>query len=218
MKRTIAPSQAIRRWIVALLSGPASLGVSLGGQPASAQSAARDLGSVGGVTFDVTDGRYLEVGDRSWVVPRRAPRELFARSQVGRTVERPVGFDSSVLASPPLDHGDTNQPGGFLPGKGPLTVAGIRLGTGPSPMLLSKRYAPDTRCDCPHKCGPDKGAVSSGFSLDGVSSVGWIVGAVNLGLGAFLLMTNDRKTGAETSIGADIYRGGGGLKFRRSIW
>jgi len=124
-----------------------------------------------------------------------------------------VHVDSSALFSPlpasPVD-GAVGQARG-------LVIAGIRLNAGCTGATLNPRLLNDTRCNGSFKCVGERGARSDGYSLGKVSPAGWIVGALNTTVGALLLLTNKRKADAQTSIGADVYNHGGGLKIRRQF-
>jgi hypothetical protein len=60
-----------------------------------------------------------------------------------------------------------------------------------------------------------RNATSGGMSLDAVNEVGWLVGALGVGLGTYLIVTGDKASGRETSIGPDFFGKGGGLRVRR---
>ena len=60
-----------------------------------------------------------------------------------------------------------------------------------------------------------KNATSDGLSLGDVSEAGWVVGAVGVAVGAYLLVTSDKKSGRETTVGTDFFAKGVGLRVRR---
>jgi hypothetical protein len=49
-----------------------------------------------------------------------------------------------------------------------------------------------------------------------MSAVGWAVGVLGVSAGAYLIVTSNPRTGTQTAIGTDFYKGGAGLKVSRN--
>jgi len=102
---------------------------------------------------------------------------------------------------------------------GSLGLAGIGVGATTSIMAANTRKdSVDRQCsDTLRMCSRDsKFASSGGASLSRVSAVGWAVGALGIGVGAYFLLSKDKRTGTQTAVGADLYQGGGGVRVNRS--
>jgi hypothetical protein len=167
---------------------------------------------------------FYAASNPDFVVPRRAPRAPIAGTGESRTIVRTVHADgppqqSSFWVQAPdfKDASPLTGRGSFTgAGANSLSVAGIGLGTGPAPITHAAKRDLDRRCENAQRvCSNDRNATSGGASLAELSPLGWLVGALNVGIGTYLLITSDRRTGSATSIGADFYKGGGGLKIRR---
>lgn len=144
----------------------------------------------------------------TFAVGRRAPRETLLRSAAA-TPRPPTWVHLDATAS-----GTRNQDRvGDAPG---IKIAGISLTT-KSPATMSQRGPNDRLGDPAHKTrwSDGRNATSSGLSLDAVSGVGWLVGALGIGVGTYLLVTSDKSKGRETTLGADFYSKGVGLRVRR---
>jgi hypothetical protein len=146
----------------------------------------------------------LDVVDRAISVSGRARREIFLRSRL--PVERTL--EPALLVQPAPKSGP-NRTGGI-----DLKIAGIDIGAAKSPATVSSKL-PQADTVRP-RWSDNRNATSNGLSLGEVSDVGWLVGAVGVGVGAYLLVTSDRKSGHETTIGTDIFSKGVGLRVRRS--
>ncbi len=100
---------------------------------------------------------------------------------------------------------------------GSLGLAGIGLGATTSVIALTRKDPLDRQCADPIRiCSPDGKAGGGGHSLGGVSVAGWALGVLGITTGAALILTSNPKTGRETALGTDFYRGGAGLKVSRT--
>jgi hypothetical protein len=103
---------------------------------------------------------------------------------------------------------------GFITGG--LGIVGLGFGATTSVIALRKD-AVDRQCVDPLRiCSADGKAVSGNSSLSAMSAVGWAVGIAGLSAGTYLIVTSNRRTGTETAIGTDFYKGGAGLKVTRN--
>jgi hypothetical protein len=99
---------------------------------------------------------------------------------------------------------------------GSLGVAGIGLGATTSVLALRKDPL-DRQCADPIRiCSPDGKARSGGVPFGAVSAAGWALGVLGISTGAVLVLTSNPKTGRETALGTDFYRGGAGLRVSRN--
>ncbi|HEX7669325.1 MAG TPA: hypothetical protein VF395_07080 [Polyangiaceae bacterium] len=101
---------------------------------------------------------------------------------------------------------------------GGIGIGGLGLGATMGFFALQKNVA-DKQCnDTLRMCSSDgKNATSNGASLQAVSTVGWIVGALGIGTGTYFLVTSRRpkKMGVETAVGPDFYSGRAGFHVSR---
>jgi hypothetical protein len=99
---------------------------------------------------------------------------------------------------------------------GGLGVAGIGVGATAGLANQPKKSIADKKCDNPSTCMDGRLAMPHGGpSLGAVSAVGWIVGGAGLGTAAYLLLSDDHRTGKQTALAADIYGGGAGVRVSR---
>jgi hypothetical protein len=98
---------------------------------------------------------------------------------------------------------------------GGLRIAGIDIGPGRSVIQIGQKVGFDRDATLKARWNEGKNATSDGLSLGHVSDVGWVVGAVGVGVGAYLLVTSDKKSGRETTVGTDFFAKGFGLRVRR---
>jgi hypothetical protein len=97
-----------------------------------------------------------------------------------------------------------------------LKIAGIDLGAPKSQQpTVSSKIPFDHQAETRPRWSDSRNATSNGLSLGEVSNVGWLVGALGVGVGAYLLVTSDKKSGQETAIGPDFFAKGAGLRVRR---
>ncbi len=149
----------------------------------------------------------LDPGRHEFVVsaPGRAPRrfEITLAEGDARVLDVTPGAlaNSAIVSESPPDardaasiphdssrHSSTRTLGFVLGGVG---VAGLGAGAVTGLMVLGKKSTLDASCDARKVCsqaGVD--AAQSGRTLEIVSTVGWIVGAVGLGAGAYFVLTS----------------------------
>jgi hypothetical protein len=97
---------------------------------------------------------------------------------------------------------------------GTIGIAGLGLGA-TTCVLALKKDPLDRQCADPIRiCSPDGKARSGG--LTALSAVGWGIGVLGISTGLVLVITNNKRTGRETALGTDFYRGGAGLKVSRT--
>jgi hypothetical protein len=155
------------------------------------------------ILVEVAEGRNQEV-----VLPAGA--EIWSPS----VVQAPA---AAMAASPadtnPGDH-DWKHVVGWVAGG--LGIAGIGLGASTGLANQPKKSTADRKCDNPATCMDGRYAGPHGSpSLAAVSATGWVIGAAGLSAAAFLLLSNDHKTGKQTMLAADMFRGGAGLHVSR---
>lgn len=118
--------------------------------------------------------------------------------------------------APPLDHphGSNTKTLGFAIGG--VGVAGVAVGAIAGAMVLGKKSTADENCPnklCTSQAGLD--AVDSARTLKLVSNIGWAVGVLGLGAGAYFVLTSS--DGERTSVGAAALPAGGQLSVTR-LW
>ncbi|HEX4340006.1 MAG TPA: hypothetical protein VH062_29060 [Polyangiaceae bacterium] len=97
---------------------------------------------------------------------------------------------------------------------GSLGLAGIGIGA-TTALAFNRKDPLDRQCADPIRiCSPD-GKASPG-SMTALSAAGWAIGVLGVTTGTVLILTNNPKTGRETALGTDFYRGGAGLKVSRN--
>ena len=127
--------------------------------------------------------------------------------------------NTAALAPLPSDQGhkghDTRLMGWVIGGVG---VAGLGVGLSTGLMALSKKNTTDSQCsDALQKCTAEgRDAASSGRTLAVVSTVGWIVGALGVGAGAYFIITGTPKSG-QTALSTDFAPTGGAVRVTRTF-
>ncbi|MCA9631120.1 MAG: tetratricopeptide repeat protein [Myxococcales bacterium] len=94
---------------------------------------------------------------------------------------------------------------------GGIGVAGVVIGSVTGLMALGKQSTVDDECDSNGFCsaaGAD--AASSGSSLATISTIGWVVGALGIGAGAYFLLSGE-KEGPKTGFRAGFTPTGSAL-------
>lgn len=132
------------------------------------------------------------------------PGEAFSRS--------PAVPENSAGAA--QSHGSNTRTLGFVIGG--VGVASLGVGAVAGIMVLGKKSTADDNCpnkQCTSQAGLD--AVDAGRTLKTVSNIGWIVGVVGVGAGAYFVLTSDGST-PTTSVGAAPIPAGGQLSFSRT--
>ncbi len=184
----VPPQTVVRRNNVEL--GPASLGSSLPVDPgdyAVVVTAPGTEEATYSIHVGVAESRTLEVSH-------------------GKPLEK--GHGTGAAAS-----GDGKRTAGWIVGG--VGVAGLAVGAVTGVMVLGKKSAADA--DCPNQiCNRDGyDAVESGRTLGTVSTVGFVVGALGVGVGGWLLLSSGGEAGGETAVGASANATGGSLSLLR---
>jgi hypothetical protein len=171
----------------------------------------------------------MDPGKHSFVVtaPGREPRtvdvELTEGQQQSLEIapgdplpEAPAAETATVPSEPapdrtPHEGHDTRTIGWIAGGVG---VAGLAVGLTTGIMALGKKSITDQQCnDRLRVCTAEgRDAASSGRTLAIVSTVGWIVGALGVGAGAYFILTSSPKSHNETALVTDVVPGGAGLR------
>jgi hypothetical protein len=103
---------------------------------------------------------------------------------------------------------------GFITGG--VGIVGLGFGATTSVISLKKETL-DRQCADPIRiCSADGRGASGRASLSAMSAVGWAVGVLGVSAGAYLIVTSNPRTGTQTAIGTDFYKGGAGLKVSRN--
>ena len=100
--------------------------------------------------------------------------------------------------------------------RGGVGIAGAVVGGVAGVMTLQKKSIANDECDDALKiCSAEgKDANDAGRTLGAISTVGFVVGALGLGAGAYFLLTDPG--GKETALGVHPGAGGGFVSVRRS--
>lgn len=134
--------------------------------------------------------------------------------------EAPAGQPSS--GGTVAQGGDTGSHGGF--GKkelgfviGGIGIVGISVGITTGVMALGKKSAAEDGCPAALQlCSPaGHDAATAGRTLAAVSTVGWIVGALGVGAGVYLVLTSDGDKGTVTALATEVLPGGAGVSVNR---
>jgi hypothetical protein len=168
-----------------------------------------------GVAMPLDPGKHEVVVSAPGFSERRYPLELAEGEQRDLEVapgakESDVSFDTSDPKSKP---GSNKTLGYVLGGVG---IAGVAVGAITGIMVLGKKSTFDEECDevtgCTQK-GDD--ARESGRTLGTVSTIGFVVGAVGLGAGAYFLLSSG-SDGTETGVRVRPNRSGAFLTLQRT--
>jgi hypothetical protein len=154
--------------------------------------------------------------------PGHASRTFHVQLAEGETKSVPVepGASSGTSASTADTSGahagaggsNTRTLGFVLGGVG---VAGIGVGAVAGLMVLGKKNTAEDECPA-NQCSPaGYDAVESGRTLKTVSNIGWIVGALGVGAGAYFILTSSNGE-STTAVGPVPLPAGGGLAMRRT--
>lgn len=141
------------------------------------------------------------------------------KAEPAPTGEAPASNPADVRVSSSAG-GDTG--GGF--GKkqigfivGGVGVVGIGVGITTGIMALGKKSTTDEQCsDAMQRCTQEgHDAASAGRTLAAVSTVGWIVGALGVGAGVYLILTSNGEKGPVTALETRAVPGGAALSVTR---
>lgn len=120
-----------------------------------------------------------------------------------------AGSDVGGGGTGQLDSSSGNQTLGYV--FGGIGIAGVVFGSITGVMALGKKSTVDEQCDSARFCsGEGADAASSGSTLATLSTVGWVVGALGIGAGAYFLLTGE-KEGPKTGIQAGLTPSGSAL-------
>ena len=191
------------------------------GSPAGAK-VSRDGSELGAASLDVA----LPVDPGEHTIEVDAPGRARSSTKVSlaeaetKTIEARAGAPSSAgpsssgtTTAPPADDGSGRRTAGYVVGG--IGAAGIVVGAITGFMVLGKKSTVDDNCNAAKRCsqtGLD--AADSGKTLGTVSGIGFIAGAVGLGVGTWLVLSSDGKK--ETAIGPSVLPGGGGVSVKGS--
>lgn len=127
----------------------------------------------------------------------------------------PGSPSESGADAPGTDQGSSRRTWGYVAGG--IGVAGLGLGTIAGILALGKKSDVDADCPADKLCNSSKGpdAADSGRTLARLSTVGWIVGAVGVGAGAYLILSSD-SGGSKTALQASPTVGGAQLGLFRT--
>jgi hypothetical protein len=99
---------------------------------------------------------------------------------------------------------------------GGIGVAGLGVGAVAGILTLGKKGTVDDNCNADKRCNPTGyDAAQSGKTLGMVTTTGLIVGAIGVGVGAYLLLSGD-KAGTANSVTAGFAADGPTLAFRHA--
>ncbi len=178
------------------------------------------------------DGRTLAEAELGAAVPTDPGEHTCVAVAAGRAespqlVSLKEGTQGALEVAPgaPLPPGTVREtPGPVTPGAvsskrtigwivGGVGVAGLALAGVSGLVLLGEKSAVDSGCHGKTSCNADAlAAISANKTWVPVNTVAWIVGALGVGVGAFLILTS--KDGAPSSsarVGAMLLPGGGGV-------
>jgi hypothetical protein len=187
-------------------------------------------GAAFGLPLPVDPGKHELVID----APGRETRTLSVeiREAATMTIEIAPGVEKVETAAggdtPPSAQGDVRvsaaaggESSGF--GKkqwgfvaGGVGIVGIGVGITTGIMALGKKSTTDEQCsEALQRCSQEgHDAASSGRTLATVSTVGWIVGALGVGAGVYLVLTSGGEKGPVTAIETRALPGGAALSLK----
>jgi hypothetical protein len=119
------------------------------------------------------------------------------------------------VTSPTVDEGGFGKKQwGFVAGG--VGVVGIGVGITTGIMALGKKSTTDEQCsEALQRCSQEgHDAASSGRTLAAVSTVGWIVGALGVGAGVYLILSSGSEKGPATALQTTALPGGAGLTLK----
>jgi hypothetical protein len=176
------------------------------------------------------DGRALESAELGAPVPTDPGDHTCVAVAPGRaevpqkvTVQDGAAAALEVVPGDPLPSGTPREtpPAVVMTGGGPskrtigwivggVGVAGLAVAGVSGLVLLGEKSTADSGCTNKTACNADAlAAISANKTWLPVNTVAWIVGAVGVGVGAYLILTS--KDGAPTArVGAMLLPGGGG--------
>lgn len=200
-----------------------------GGAPADTKAKEGDAefaSAAFGVPLPMDPGKHTFVVDAPGYASRTLDVELDEGKQQNLEIApgaalpaRPTEAPASALAPVAAGEGkkghDTRLVGFIVGGAG---VAGLGVGLSTGIMALGKKSTADADCSNTLKVCTAEGrdAASSGRTLAVVSTVGWIVGALGVGAGAYFILTSSPKSG-QTALATDFGPTGAALRMTRTF-
>jgi hypothetical protein len=195
------------------------------GAPAETKAREGDAEFVGaafGVPLPMDPGKHAFVVE----APGREARTVEVELKESQTQSLEIApGDALPEAAPPAATASTAPAEGEKPTEGHDTrligwiaggvgIAGLGVGLTTGIMALGKKSTTDEQCsEKLHVCTPEgRDAASSGRTLAVVSTVGWVVGALGVGAGAYFILTSSPKSKTETALVTDVVPGGAGLR------
>ena len=130
----------------------------------------------------------------------------------------------AVEVGPPADPGTEDPAGASVSTEqssptlgyvvGGIGVAGLVVGGVTGVMVLGKKSTVDDNCDANKICNREGAdAADAGRTLGTVSTIGFVVGAVGVGLGAYLVLSSDNKEQPRTMLAPAVAPDGGRVSF-----
>lgn len=187
--------------------------------------------ALGAASFDVA--LPMDPGPHELLVsaPGHEPRSFpvtLAEAET-RTVEVTPGArarsssspDAPTPGAPPASSSSHDAKGsgtrtlGFV--LGGVGVAGLGVGAVTGMMVLGKKKTVDANCDDRRLCsqaGTD--AASAGHSLQIISNVGWVVGVVGVGVGAYFVLSGGQSSSSSTRAGVTPIPAGAAIAVERT--
>ncbi len=124
-----------------------------------------------------------------------------------------LGSDASTPGEPAPKSGSPTL--GWLVGG--VGVVGLAVGSIAGVAVLSKKSTVDANCDARKVCNREGAdAADEGRTLSTVSTAGFVVGALGIGLGGYLLLSTS-KDGSETALAPAAGTRGGSVTLRRTF-
>lgn len=179
-----------------------------------------------GVPLPMDPGKHTFVVDAPGYETRTVDVELVESKQQNVEISpgaalpaTPVKAPSGAVTPLPSDETkkghDTRMLGFIVGGVG---VAGLGVGLTTGLMAVGKKSTTDSQCNGTLQVCSAEGrdAASSGRTLAVVSTVGWIVGALGVGAGAYFILTSSPK-GGQTALATDFGTTGAALRVTRTF-
>lgn len=156
----------------------------------------------------------VEIREAATMTIEIAPGIEKVETGAGGETPQPAQGDVQVSAAGANSGGFGKKQWGFVAGGVGLVGIGVGITTGI--MALGKKSTADEQCsDALQRCSQEgHDAASSGRTLAAVSTVGWIVGALGVGAGAFLILTSDGEKGPVTALETRPVPGGAALSLK----
>jgi hypothetical protein len=168
-----------------------------------------------GEALPLDPGKHEAVVEAPGYDTRRVSLDLAEGARVRMEVS-PGPRDPDESPAPAGPAGDSKRTLGFV--LGGVGVAGVLVGTVTGVMALGKKSVADEHCFPERGFCDQEGADANdaGRTLATVSTVGFVVGAVGLGAGAYLILTS-KKDQPETAVAIRGRSGGAFLSLERNF-